>query len=91
MSESIKVSLSIAGRAYPLIIEKKEELMVKELESKINDTFNKIQVMYQMSDKIDNLAMTIISLLMEAEQSNHIISPQEDVTDVLQRLETMLR
>jgi hypothetical protein len=90
MSESIKVSISIAGRAYPLIIEKKEELMVKELESKINDTFNKIQVMYQMSDKVDNLAMTIISLLMEAEQSNNNVAPQEDVTDVLQRLETML-
>ena len=73
MEETEKTTISIAGRAYPLILSKKEVIMAKMVEAKINETFNKLQIDYKITDKMDCLALTMVTLQLEAatEQNNN--------------------
>lgn len=65
MADSEKTNISIAGRMYPLILDKREIELARKAEELINETYNRIQLDYKITDKIDCLAMTLITLQLE--------------------------
>ena len=67
MEETENTTISIAGRAYPLILSKKEVVMARMVEARINETFNKLQIDYKITDKLDCLALTLVTLQLESE------------------------
>jgi len=59
MSE-LSIKVTIAGRTYPLTIERSEEEKIRKAVSKINDNIKNLQDNYAVKDTQDLLAMTAL-------------------------------
>jgi cell division protein ZapA (FtsZ GTPase activity inhibitor) len=91
MEESIKTTVKIAGRVYPIFVSKTEETEIKDLERKINTVFNDMQMQYALTDKLDCLAMTMLHLLTNKENTAVDSSQKEaDLSHVIELIEASL-
>ncbi len=59
MSE-LSIKVTIAGRTYPLTIERSEEEKIRKAVSEINDNIKNLQDNYAVKDTQDLLAMTAL-------------------------------
>ncbi len=59
MSE-LSIKVTIAGRTYPLTIERSEEERIRKAVSEINDNIKNLQDNYAVKDTQDLLAMTAL-------------------------------
>ena len=62
MNDSLKIKVSIAGRNYPLTIERKEEEQVRKAVSMIQSAMQRFEERYAVGDKQDALAMCALQL-----------------------------
>jgi cell division protein ZapA len=62
MSE-ISIKVHIAGRSYPLTIKATDELRIRAIEKKLEDTVHSFQESYAVKDKQDLLAMAALQVL----------------------------
>lgn len=83
MSE-VSVKLTIAGRVYPITVEKSEEDSVQMAAAKINDFISEFQKAYGVKDMQDLLAMTALRISTEEEEKSASVSVQDDSEWLLQ-------
>ncbi len=62
MNDSLKIKVSIAGRNYPLTIERQEEEQVRKAVSMIQSAMQRFEERYAVGDKQDALAMCALQL-----------------------------
>lgn len=85
MSEQVlnKIDITISGRKYPIKVSGEEELVVRNIEKKLNQQIHDFQLKYPNNDKLDCVIMTMLTLAFENSRSSG------DTTDngVLQKLD----
>tara|TARA_B110000305_G_scaffold112486_1_gene126630 strand:- start:45 stop:329 length:285 start_codon:yes stop_codon:yes gene_type:complete len=58
----LSIKVNIAGRTYPLTIERSEEEMIRKAADKINESIKDLKENYAVKDIQDLLAMTALQL-----------------------------
>lgn len=72
MSEGkIKVKISVAGRMYPLTIERSEEESVRRAGKKLNEMIKQFEKNYEIEDKQDVLSMCALMLSSKLELKDY--------------------
>ena len=71
----LSIKVNIAGRTYPLTIERSEEEMIRKAADNINASINDLKENYAVKDIQDLLAMTALQL---STKSNTISKEVED-------------
>jgi cell division protein ZapA len=95
--DKLKIKVSIAGRVYPLTINREEEENIRKAASKIEAIVKQFESNYAVKDKQDLLAMCALqlsskveetkgkTLLDEPELENNIDALEVDITALLNR------
>ena len=95
--DKIKIKVSIAGRVYPLTIEREEEENIRKAAAKIEAIVKQFESNYAVKDKQDLLAMCALQLSSKVETEegktlvdtssleNQIDSIEADITAMLHR------
>jgi cell division protein ZapA (FtsZ GTPase activity inhibitor) len=65
MAETTTLTVLIAGRTYPLKVEKTEEDTVLHLVKTINERITSLQVQFQSKDKQDCIAMAFLEMALQ--------------------------
>lgn len=90
MDSGFHIKLQIAGRYYPLIIDRKDEEKVRKAASVINEKFSQYQQRYRDKDGQDFLAMAafqfVLKLIDLEEKSSEtpLITAISDISDELE-------
>ena len=81
----LSIKVNIAGRTYPLTIERSEEEMIRKAADNINESIKDLKENYAVKDIQDLLAMTALQL---STKSNTISKEVEDdkISDELMAL-----
>lgn len=94
--EKISLKVIIAGRTYPLTINKEEEDAILGAAEKINSNIKKLQGNYAVKDMQDLLAMTALQLALQkpdatvSEKSVPDPSIKQDLTRILSKINEQL-
>ena len=95
--EKISLKVIIAGRTYPLTINKDEESAIKAAAEKINSNITKLQDNYAVKDMQDLLAMTALQLALQKVDSKtstqkETVNPsiQQDLSRILSKINEQL-
>jgi len=95
--DKLKIKVSIAGRVYPLTIEREEEENIRKAAAKIEAIVKQFESNYAVKDKQDLLAMCALQLSSKVETEegktlvdtssleNQIDSIEADITAMLHR------
>lgn len=87
MKDKLSIKVSVAGRIYPLAIERDEEENVRKAVKLINEKVSEFEKNFDIKDRQDLLAMTalnFIPLYLESKESL-----QKDDKGVIDRLEKL--
>ena len=85
MKDKLSIKVSIAGRIYPVTIERMEEENVRKAVKAINEKVSDYEKNFDIKDRQDLLAMASLNFAsqsMELQHSNH-----KDDKSILERLE----
>jgi cell division protein ZapA (FtsZ GTPase activity inhibitor) len=66
------ITVVIAGRPYPLRVERKDEEGLRSLVEEINKRFNDFQIRYSDRDKQDCLVMTLLTYADELRSARRL-------------------
>ena len=95
--DKLKIKVSIAGRVYPLTINREEEENIRKAASKIEAIVKQFESNYAVKDKQDLLAMCALQLSSKVENTkgqtlinspeleNEIDAIEADITALLNR------
>jgi cell division protein ZapA len=89
--ETKQITVTIAGRPYPLKISTRDESAIRKLVKEVNEKINRFQLNYVKRDKQDCLAMAILTYAVDlkvAKQKSTTKDP--DVSDKLSQLDALL-
>jgi cell division protein ZapA len=87
MSE-LSIRVSIAGRTYPLTIERHEEENVRKAAKHIEDKINELRKQYAVTDLQDYLAM--VALEMATEQLKPVIPVTDELSEQIESVNGLL-
>ena len=87
MSEQVlnKIEISISGRKYPIKVSAEEELVVRNIEKKLNKQIHEFQLKYPNNDKLDCVMMTMLTLAFE----NSRISDDPPANGLIEKLDNL--
>ena len=86
----LSLKVVVAGRTYPLSVEKDEVQKVEAAAKDINKAIKMLQDNYAVKDMQDLLAMTALQLAVkESKQSPEVIEP--DYSDIEDRLSSLIQ
>jgi len=90
--DSKQLTVTIAGRPYPLKIKASDEPMVRQIVKEVNEKVNKFQLTYPNREKQDCLAMALLGYAVDLHKANSqpTASSPSDVSDQLSRIEALL-
>ncbi|MFP5470861.1 MAG: cell division protein ZapA [Bacteroidia bacterium] len=88
MSE-FSINVTIAGRTYPLTIQRKEEEYVRKAAQAINDNVKNLKQNYAVKDSQDLLAMTALEYSSELLLKKGVVE-QEHLMKQLEQVEQKL-
>lgn len=83
-----QLTIVIAGRPYPLKVQKADEPTIRRIVKEINDKVNDFQLTYVNKDKQDCLAMAILTYAVELNQQKQSALASND-DQVAMRLEQL--
>ena len=89
--ETKQITVTIAGRPYPLKISTRDESAIRKLVKEVNEKINRFQLKYPKRDKQDCLAMAMLTYAVDlqvAKQKNTTNDPE--VSDKLSQLDELL-
>jgi len=91
----LSIKVNIAGRTYPLTIERSEEEMIRKAADNINASINDLKENYAVKDIQDLLAMTALQLSTKSNTiskeveddkvSDELIALNEELSDFLEK------
>ena len=92
--EKVSLKVIIAGRTYPLTINKEEESAIMQAAEKINSNIKKLQSNYAVKDMQDLLAMTTLQFAVQANETKPSSTIdngiEQDLDRILSKLEGQL-
>lgn len=91
MSE-LSIKVIIAGRTYPLTIDREEEQVVRAAANQINEAIKALQESYAVRDSQDLLAMAALQLVIKGsgDEPAAVASEDPETSDALQRITAQL-
>ena len=88
MDESLKIKVTIAGRAYPIKVRNEnEEEGMRKAANKINDLVTKFEKNYSVSDKQDVLAMCALQFASHIEIGS--INKENDLIEATEKINNL--
>lgn len=97
MEEAIdtkQITVTIAGRPYPLKISTRDEAAIRKLVKDVNEKVNRFQLKYTNRDKQDCLAMALLTYAVDLkvlkQNSDTTPSSESELTDKLSQLDKLL-
>ncbi|MCC6599544.1 MAG: cell division protein ZapA [Crocinitomicaceae bacterium] len=82
----VSIKVNIAGRAYPLTVEKSEEPLIRKAEQQIEESIKMFQQNYAVKDKLDLLAMAALQVASRKQAPAETIV-EKVVETVVERVE----
>ncbi|MBK9735858.1 MAG: cell division protein ZapA [Saprospiraceae bacterium] len=83
------ITVTIAGRKFPLKVALNEEALVLEMEQELNDKVSEYQQTYSSRDKLDAVIMTLITYTFDQKKPSDNIS-LDAALDKIQSIKNML-
>lgn len=77
MDDLKSISISVAGRQYPVKIGLDEEPLIRSIEKKVNDQIKQFQNNYSNIDPLDSLSMTLLTYAFDLQKANHLSEDQK--------------
>jgi len=91
MSDNVvNITIRIAGRAYPVKIDKGDEPSVRRLERELNDKIQFYKTEYQGVDHLDSLYMTLLTYAFDLHKCKTGKQPASQVNEKLDILDSLL-
>jgi cell division protein ZapA (FtsZ GTPase activity inhibitor) len=88
MTDTTHITVLIAGRSYPLVVDKVEEQVVLQTVKAINERVTQLQAQFQSKDKQDCLAMCLLEFtISQVNTSNTPSTDTQAMHRTLNRLE----
>lgn len=87
MKDQLSIKVSIAGRVYPLTIERTEEENVRKAVKLINEKVSDFEKNYNIKDRQDLLAMSSLQFASQALESQH--HGRKDEKSIVEKLEKL--
>ena len=87
MKDKLSIKVSVAGRIYPLAIERDEEENVRKAVKLINEKVSEFEKNFDIKDKTDLLAMVALNYVPQYLESKDAL--QKDDKGVIERLEKL--
>ena len=91
----LSIKVNIAGRPYPLTIERSEEEMIRKAADNINASIKNLKENYAVKDMQDLLAMTALQLSTKSDTiskevendkvANELIALDKELSDFLEK------
>ncbi|MDC0338760.1 cell division protein ZapA [Flavobacteriales bacterium] len=91
----LSIKVNIAGRTYPLTIERSEEEMIRKVADNINASIKNLKENYAVKDMQDLLAMTALQLSTKSDTiskeveddkvANELIALDKELSDFLEK------
>lgn len=88
--ETKSITVSIAGRPYPLKVKVSEEADIRRIVKELNDRINRFQATYTDKDRQDCLSMAALTYAVESHKASQVILPEGIVAQKLTRLDELL-
>lgn len=85
MKDKLSIKVSIAGRIYPLTIERREEENVRKAVKTINERVSDYEKNFDIKDRQDLLAMASLNFASKSVELEH--NSHKDDKSILDRLE----
>ncbi len=79
------ITVTIAGRNFPLKVTQSEEAVVKDLVLELNTKVNEFQTTYPSRDKLDCVIMTLLTYTFDQKNS----SEKEDTSQAHSRIDAI--
>ena len=87
MKDKLSIKVSVAGRIYPLTIERDEEETVRKAAKLINDKASDFEKSFGIKDRQDLLAMSALNFASQYLESKEAF--QQDDKGIAERLEKL--
>lgn len=91
--DSLQLTVTIAGRPYPLKIKAADEPVIRRIAKEVNEKVNKFQLTYPNREKQDCLAMALLAYavdLHKASTGTATASHSEELSEKLTHIEALL-
>ena len=90
-SESVSLTVTLAGRPYPLRVMAKDEESIRRIVKELNDRVNSLQQSYNNKDKQDCLAMLLLIYAMDLFRVKEGVQTDPQLVRNLLKLEEQLQ
>ncbi len=89
--DSKQLTVTIAGRPYPLKIKVNDEPVIRRIVKEVNEKVNKFQLAYPNREKQDCLAMALLAYAVDLHKtSSQPASSSPELSDKLSRIQALL-
>ncbi|RME08843.1 MAG: cell division protein ZapA [Bacteroidetes bacterium] len=68
--DSKRITITIAGRPYPLKIKASDEAVIRKIAREVNEKINRFQLSYPNRDKQDCLALALLAYAVDLYKAN---------------------
>lgn len=90
--ETKHITVTIAGRPYPLKIKAEDEDVIRKVVKDVNEKINRFQLTYTNKDKQDCMAMAILTYAIDFQKSKQLLDTAQDtkLSEKLSQLDAFL-
>lgn len=90
--DSKKITITIAGRPYPLKIKATDEAVIRKIAREVNEKINYFQLSYPNRDKQDCLAMALLAYAVDLYKAKlrSDVQPSQELSVKLSGIENLL-
>ncbi len=92
--DSLQLTVTIAGRPYPLKIKASDEPVIRRIVKEVNEKVNKFQLTYPNREKQDCLAMALLAYAVDLHKASSNrpapATPPKELSEKLTHLEAIL-
>lgn len=91
--DELSINVIIAGRTYPLTIQRDEEELIRSSAKKINDSIKHLQDNYAVRDSQDLLSMAALQVITQLEAGSGSINPEpliQKINSISQKIDQVL-
>jgi cell division protein ZapA (FtsZ GTPase activity inhibitor) len=89
--DSKQITVTIAGRPYPLKIKANDEPVIRRIVKEVNEKVNKFQLAYPTREKQDCLALTLLAYAVDLHKaSSQPDSASPELSEKLSRIQALL-
>lgn len=89
--DSKQLTVTIAGRPYPLKIKASDEPVIRRIVKEVNEKINKFQLTYPNREKQDCLAMALLAYAVDLHKaSSQPSASSPEISEKLARIQSLI-